>query len=343
MRSTPWSRAISTAPASPRRRPMHAVARGDASAAAARPADRHQGPGGNRGPAHHLSAARSSATTFRPRTNASSPASRAAGAIVIGKTNTPEFGAGANTRNAVYGATGNPFDPANPPPVRPAGRRWRWRPAWRRSAPAPTPAARCAIRPRSAASSASGRRRAWCRPRSAPSAGQPAGARADGAHRPGCLPAAVGHASDDVRDPLATTVHGQNVRGAGRFHPLPAGSTCRGCAWRSPRISASRPTERHIARGLRREDRGCSATSSPAPRMPRRIAPAPTRRSRCCARWRSCPPMRRRCATRPQDVGPNVRANVDEGLRYTAPTSPARWRCRPRSIAAGRTSSQHTT
>src|SRR5208282_5057891 len=36
---------------------------------------------------------------------------RAAGAIVVGKTNTPEFGAGANTRNAVYGATGNPFDP----------------------------------------------------------------------------------------------------------------------------------------------------------------------------------------------------------------------------------------
>src|SRR5690349_18192565 len=36
---------------------------------------------------------------------------RQAGAIVLGKTNTPEFGAGANTRNAVYGATGNPFDP----------------------------------------------------------------------------------------------------------------------------------------------------------------------------------------------------------------------------------------
>src|SRR3954451_25171817 len=35
-----------------------------------------------------------------------------AGGIVIGKTNTPEFGAGANTRNAVYGATGNPFDPS---------------------------------------------------------------------------------------------------------------------------------------------------------------------------------------------------------------------------------------
>lgn len=34
-----------------------------------------------------------------------------AGGIVLGKTNTPEFGAGANTRNLVYGATGNPFDP----------------------------------------------------------------------------------------------------------------------------------------------------------------------------------------------------------------------------------------
>jgi Asp-tRNA(Asn)/Glu-tRNA(Gln) amidotransferase A subunit family amidase len=36
---------------------------------------------------------------------------RAAGAIITAKTNTPEFGAGANTRNAVYGATGNPHDP----------------------------------------------------------------------------------------------------------------------------------------------------------------------------------------------------------------------------------------
>jgi amidase len=36
---------------------------------------------------------------------------RAAGAIVLGKTNTPEFAAGANTRNALHGATGNPFDP----------------------------------------------------------------------------------------------------------------------------------------------------------------------------------------------------------------------------------------
>ncbi|MEP9374300.1 amidase [Mesorhizobium sp. KR1-2] len=37
---------------------------------------------------------------------------RAAGAILIGKTNTPEFGLGSNTYNNVFGATLNAFDPA---------------------------------------------------------------------------------------------------------------------------------------------------------------------------------------------------------------------------------------
>lgn len=36
---------------------------------------------------------------------------RRAGAIVAGKTNVPEMGAGANSRNDVWGATGNPFNP----------------------------------------------------------------------------------------------------------------------------------------------------------------------------------------------------------------------------------------
>ena len=36
---------------------------------------------------------------------------RAAGGLIFAKTNTPEFGAGANTVNDVYGFTGNPFDP----------------------------------------------------------------------------------------------------------------------------------------------------------------------------------------------------------------------------------------
>jgi amidase len=36
---------------------------------------------------------------------------KAAGAIVLGKTNTPEFGAGGNTFNAVFGSTRNPWNP----------------------------------------------------------------------------------------------------------------------------------------------------------------------------------------------------------------------------------------
>ncbi|MEO8935667.1 MAG: amidase [Burkholderiaceae bacterium] len=37
---------------------------------------------------------------------------RAAGAILIGKTNVPEFGLGSHTYNAVFGTTGNAFDPS---------------------------------------------------------------------------------------------------------------------------------------------------------------------------------------------------------------------------------------
>src|SRR4029434_11183975 len=36
---------------------------------------------------------------------------REAGAVVVGKTNVPEFGAGSNSRNPVWGATRNPFHP----------------------------------------------------------------------------------------------------------------------------------------------------------------------------------------------------------------------------------------
>src|SRR5271170_4124675 len=40
---------------------------------------------------------------------------KAAGAIVLGKTNTPEFAAGANTSNDVFGVTRNPWNPALSP------------------------------------------------------------------------------------------------------------------------------------------------------------------------------------------------------------------------------------
>jgi len=37
---------------------------------------------------------------------------RAAGAVTLGKTNTPEFGAGSQTFNEVFGRTLNPYDPS---------------------------------------------------------------------------------------------------------------------------------------------------------------------------------------------------------------------------------------
>lgn len=51
---------------------------------------------------------------------------RAAGAIFIGKTNTPEFGLGSHSINPVFGRTCNPYDTARSAGDRRAGRVWRW-------------------------------------------------------------------------------------------------------------------------------------------------------------------------------------------------------------------------
>ena len=48
---------------------------------------------------------------------------RAQGGIVLGKTNTPEFGAGGNTRNMLFGPTSNPFDVEKPAVDRQVARR----------------------------------------------------------------------------------------------------------------------------------------------------------------------------------------------------------------------------
>ena len=67
---------------------------------------------------------------------------RKAGALTIGKTNTPEFGAGSQTFNEVFGATLNPYDTGKTC----GGRPWRWPAACFPSPMAVTPAARCATR-----------------------------------------------------------------------------------------------------------------------------------------------------------------------------------------------------
>ncbi len=75
---------------------------------------------------------------------------RAAGCIVVGKTNTPELGHKADTTNPLFGSTRNPWDLSaprvGPPEVRPPPSR----PASCRCAPAPTAAGRSASRPRCA-------------------------------------------------------------------------------------------------------------------------------------------------------------------------------------------------
>ena len=53
---------------------------------------------------------RSTATTCRRATRCIVTRIREAGAITVGKTNTPEFGAGSQTFNTVFGATRNPYD-----------------------------------------------------------------------------------------------------------------------------------------------------------------------------------------------------------------------------------------
>ncbi len=81
-------------------------------AGAAWAAGRHQGPRGDRRAAHHPRIAASMTDDVPAADDPVVANIRAAGGIILCKTNTPEFGAGANTTNRVFGATGNPFDPS---------------------------------------------------------------------------------------------------------------------------------------------------------------------------------------------------------------------------------------
>jgi Asp-tRNA(Asn)/Glu-tRNA(Gln) amidotransferase A subunit family amidase len=240
---------------------------------------------------------------------------KAAGGIVLGKTNTPEFGAGANTRNAVYGATGNPFDPA-------------------RSAAGSSGGSGVALAtgmvPLASGSDTGGSLR---NPAAfngivgfRPSPGLvPAERRLLGwSNLPVLGPMArdVGDlalmlsamAADHGLDPLAYTLPGQDVRRGMAPHEavdLPA-----------LRVACTAdfgfaPTERHI--------RGVFADRV------RALTPLFGRVEEAHPDSQGCDEVfavlralnflaahEEKVRRRPQDVGPNVRANVEEGLRYSA-------------------------
>jgi amidase len=147
---------------------------------------------------------------------------RRAGGIVVGKTNVPEYGAGANTRNVVYGATGNPFDPTKSCAGSSGGSAVALATGM---VPLCTgsdtggslrnPAAFCGIvgfRPTPGMVPSDVRGLGWS---GLPVLGPMARTVADTS----LLLSVI--ADDDASDPLATTVHGRAVR-----------STCRGCEWR---------------------------------------------------------------------------------------------------------------
>ena len=242
---------------------------------------------------------------------------RDAGAIVLGKTNTPEFGAGANTRNAVYGATGNPFDPMK---------------SCAGSSGGSAVALATGMAPLCTGSDTGGSLRnpaSFCgivgfRPTPGLVPSERRGLGWSNLSVPGPMARTVpdlalllsAMVSDDARDPLATTVHGATIRRPEDFAvPAPIDLSRLRVAL-TPDFGFA-PTERHIAEvfaektGLFRNVFARAEDATPD----------------CSGADEAFEILRAlnfltahqdRMRTRPQDLGPNVRANVEEGLRYSA-------------------------
>ncbi len=240
---------------------------------------------------------------------------RKAGAIVLGKTNTPEWGAGANTRNGVYGVTGNPFDPS-------------------RSAAGSSGGSGVVLAtnmvPIATGSDTGGSLRNPAAfngivgfrpsPGLVPSEKRPIGWNPLPVLGPMartvpdlCLLLSA-MVSDDAADPLATTIDGKRVRRAKDF-AVPAAIDLAGLKVALTPDFGFAPTENHIRKvfaekcGLFRDVFAVAEDATPD----------------CAGTDETFEVLRamnfvasayERVRDTPQEVGPNVRANVEEGLGY---------------------------
>ncbi|SUE44682.1 amidase [Roseomonas gilardii] len=242
---------------------------------------------------------------------------RKAGAVVLGKTNTPEWGAGANTRNAVYGATGNPFDPSRSA----AG-----------SSGGSGVALACGMVPIATGSDTGGSLRNPAAyngivgfrptPGLVPNEKKPLGWAALGVLGPMArtvpdlcllLSAMVG---DDAGDPLATTIEGRQVRRPEDFAVPGAVDLASLKVALTPDFGFA-PTEKHI-RAVFAEKTGLFRHV---------FARAEDTTPDCAGADESFEVLRalsfiagfhEKVRDTPDQVGPNVRANVEEGLGYSA-------------------------
>jgi len=123
-------------------------------------------------------------------------------------------------------------------------------------------------------------------------------------------------ASDDARDPLATTIFGQQVRRAADFYPLPEIDLSRLRVAVTPDFGFA-PTERLVREAFADKTQGFRHVFARA----EDATPDCTGADEAFAVLRALGFLaahEQKVRTRPNDVGPNVRANVEEGLRYSA-------------------------
>ncbi len=242
---------------------------------------------------------------------------RAAGAIIFGKTNTPEWAAGGNTRNPVHGATGNPFDPTRSA----AG-----------SSGGSAVALACGMAPLASGSDTGGSLRNPAAYAGVvgmrPSYGLVASERrafgwsslsTDGPMARNVSDTALMlsvMASDDARDPLAYALPGESVRGRADRWIAPQAADLAKLRVGFTEDFGFAPTERAIRHVFR--DR--VARIAPLVAICREGAPDCSGADDAFAVLRAALFLAMHGKTykeRPGMLGPNVRANVEEGLRYS--------------------------